>query len=252
MRPFPRIPEPSWPDMRAAGKAAAATLAHVGRQLRPGMSTADIDRLVRDHTRQLGGTPSQLGYKGFPAAVCTSRNNVVCHGIPSDTEHLEDGDIINVDVTTKLNGWHGDTSATFLVGNPPPEALHLVETTRRCRDVGIAAARLGAPLGRVGAAVEALARSEGCSVITLYGGHGIGREMHQGPFVRHTGPAVFGPVLKVGHAFTVEPMLVLGGTEVITLPDGWTVRTKDGRWSAQFEHTVLMTHDGPEILTPLV
>lgn len=250
-REFVRLPPRDWPAMRRAGKAAAATLAKVLRMARPGTSTLAIDRAVRRHTKRQGGTPSQLGYHGFPAAVCTSRNEVVCHGIPRRDAILEDGDILNIDVTTGLGGFHGDTSAMALVGRPSPEARHLVETARRARDAGIAAARLGAPLGTVGAAVEALARKEGCAVVTAYGGHGIGRKMHQAPFVRHVGPAVFGPVLQVGHAFTVEPMLVLGSPEVVTLDDDWTVVTRDGGLSAQWEHTVLMTEDGPEVLTTL-
>lgn len=236
-------------QLRRAGAAAAGTLALVGRSLRAGMSTAEIDRLVRDDTARRGGTPSQLGFHGFPAAVCTSRNHVVCHGIPSPTELLEDGDIVNVDVTTHLGGVHGDTSATFFVGTPSPEARHLVETARRCRDAGIAVVRPGGRLGDVGHAVQTLARAEGCSVVTLYGGHGIGREMHEPPFVPHTGRGGDGPTLRPGMAFTVEPMINLGGPAVDTLPDGWTVVTRDGRLSAQFEHTVLVTEEGHAVLT---
>lgn len=250
-REFVRLPPRDWPAMREAGRSAAATLARALRMARSGTSTLAIDRAVRRHTKRQGGTPSQLGYHGFPAAVCTSRNAVVCHGIPRRQDVLEVGDIVNIDVTTCLGGFHGDTSAMATVGPLSAEARHLVETTRRARDAGIAAARLGAPLGTVGAAVEALARREGCAVVTAYGGHGIGRKMHQAPFVRHVGPAEFGPVLEVGHAFTVEPMLVLGSPEVVTLEDGWTVVTRDGGLSAQWEHTVLMTEDGPEVLTPL-
>lgn len=246
---FRPISRRHWPAFRKAGRAAAATLTHVGQQLQIGWSTAQIDTMVRAHTRALGGTPSQLGYKGFPAAVCTSRNAVVCHGIPSPDEHLEDGDILNIDVTTKLGAWHGDTSRTFLIGDPSPEARHLAETATRCRDAGIRAARVGARLGEVGAAIERLAAAEGCDVVTAFGGHGIGRQMHAGPFVRHVGPREVGPILKVGHAFTVEPMLVLGSTDVRVLADGWTAVTRDGGWSAQAEHTVLMTPDGPEVTT---
>ncbi len=249
--PFVAVAPEDWPALRAAGKAAAATLEFVRSQVRAGMTTAEIDRLVRKHTAALGGRPSQLGYRGFPAAVCTSRNEVVCHGIPSDNVVLEEGDIVNIDVTTELNGWHGDTSTMVCLGTLSPEARHLVETTLRCRDIGIAAARVGHPIGRVGAAIEALARKEGCTVVTSFGGHGIGREMHLPPFVRHVGPAVLGPILQVGHAFTVEPILVLGDPRVRTLADGWTIVTEDGGWAAQWEHTVLMTEDGPEVLTRL-
>jgi methionyl aminopeptidase len=169
--------------LRRAGRASAETLAHVEDRLRAGVTTADIDRWVREHTRLLGGTPSQLGYHGFPAAVCTSRNHVVCHGIPSPAERLADGDIVNVDVTTELDGFHGDTSATFFIGRPTPEARHVVEVARRCRDAGIAAVREGARLGDIGAAVEEVARQAGCSVVVDFGGHGIGRRMHAAPHV---------------------------------------------------------------------
>lgn len=235
--------------LRRAGRAAAGTLAFVGRQLRPGMTTAEIDALVRRDTARRGGRPSQLGYHGFPAAVCTSRNEVVCHGIPSPGVVLREGDILNVDVTTELGGWHGDTSATFCIGEPSPEARHVVEVARRCRDAGVAAVRPGRPLGVVGAAIEALARAEGCTVVTEVGGHGIGRQMHLPPHVHHVGPADRGPILRPGLAFTIEPMVNLGGAAVKTLADGWTVVTVDGSLSAQFEHTVVVTADGVEVLT---
>jgi methionyl aminopeptidase len=237
--------------LRRAGQAAAATLAHVGARLRPGISTADIDRWVRDDTARRGGNPSQLGYKGFPAAACTSRNHVVCHGIPRPGERLSPGDIINVDVTTRLGGYHGDTSATFFVGRPSAEARHVVDVARRCRDAGIAAVRDGARLGDIGAAIQELARREGCSVVRELGGHGIGRVMHAPPHVSHVGERGTGPRLRAGMAFTIEPMINLGGPEVRFLDDGWTVITADGSLSAQFEHTVLVTQRGCEILTML-
>jgi methionyl aminopeptidase len=236
--------------LRLAGRAAAGTLARIGRQLRAGISTAEVDRWVREDTRRRGGTPSQLGYKGFPAAVCTSRNDVVCHGVPSASAVLADGDILNVDVTTKLDGFHGDTSATFLIGRVTPEARHVVDVSRRCRDAGIATIRDGARLGDLGAAIRDLARREGCSVVTEFGGHGIGRQMHMDPHVPHSGRAGTGLRLRAGMVLTVEPMINLGSPEIDVLPDGWTVVTRDGRWSAQFEHTVLVTKNGYEILTP--
>jgi methionyl aminopeptidase len=159
------------------------------------------------------------------------------------------GDIVNVDVTTNLNGFHGDTSATFMIGAVTPEARHVVEVARRCRDAGIAVVRDGARLGDVGAAIEALARAEGCSVVRDFGGHGIGREMHLDPHVPHTGQRGTGLRLKAGMAITIEPMVNLGTREVRTLDDGWTVVTADGRLSAQFEHTVLVTRDGYELTT---
>ena len=235
--------------MRRAGRAAAETLAAVAARIAPGVSTADIDAWVRADTRRRGGRPSQLGFEGFPAAVCTSRNAVVCHGIPSPDERLADGDIINVDVTTELDGFHGDTSATLFVGAPSAEARHVVETARRCRDAGIAAVRAGARLGDIGAAIEELAAREGCSVVREVGGHGIGRAMHQPPFVPHVGQRGAGLRLREGMAITVEPMINLGGPDVRQLDDGWTIVTADGSLSAQFEHTVLVTRGGCEILT---
>lgn len=235
--------------MLSAGRAAAATLAHVGERLHPGMSTADIDRLVRAHTRALGGRPSQLGYQGFPAAVCTSRNHVVCHGIPRDDEVLEEGDLVNVDVTTELDGFHGDTSATFLIGRASADATRIVEAARRCRDAGIAVVRDGARLGDIGAAIEEEARSLGVSVVRDIGGHGIGRRMHQAPHVAHTGKRGLGARLKAGMAITIEPMVNLGAPDVVVLDDGWTIVTRDGSLSAQFEHTLVVTRDGCAITT---
>jgi len=235
--------------MRRAGRAAAATLAFVGERVRAGIPTSKIDRWVREHTRGLGGRPSQLGYEGFPAAVCTSRNEVVCHGIPGDREVLAEGDIVNVDVTTELGGFHGDTSATLVLGDASAEARHVVDVARRCRDAGVAAVREGARLGDVGASIEALARREGCSVVREFGGHGIGRRMHMPPHVSHVGVRGAGLRLRAGMAITIEPMINLGSADVRVLEDGWTVVTVDGALSAQFEHTVLVTGEGCEVLT---
>jgi methionyl aminopeptidase len=235
--------------LRKAARVAAATLDHVGRQLRAGMTTADIDALVRRDTAARGGRPSQLGYHGFPAAVCTSRNEVVCHGIPSPHEVLEPGDIVNVDVTTNVGGFHGDTSRTFCIGDVSKEAAHVVDVARRCLRAGIAAVRHGAHLGDVGHAIATLAAREGCSVVRDFGGHGIGREMHMDPHVSHVGRPGAGLRLKAGMAFTIEPMINLGGEGVVQLEDGWRVVTADGSLSAQFEHTVLVTKGGCEVLT---
>jgi methionyl aminopeptidase len=237
--------------LRRASHAAARTLAFIGSRIAPGVATADIDRWVREDTAARGGRPSQLGYHGFPASVCTSRNHVVCHGIPRPDDVLAPGDIVNVDVTTELDGYHGDTSRTFVVGDASPEALHVVDVARRCLEAGIAVVRDGARLGDVGAAIEALAVREGCSVVREYGGHGIGRKMHLPPHVPHTGVRGAGVRLRAGMAFTIEPMVNLGGPEVRRLTDGWTVVTADGSLSAQFEHTVLVTSDGCEVLTRL-
>jgi methionyl aminopeptidase len=235
--------------MREAGKAAAATLAFVAERVRAGIATAEVDRWVRAHTADLGGTPSQLGYHGFPAAVCTSRNEVVCHGIPREDELLQDGDIVNTDITTCLGGFHGDTSATIAIGEVSSEARRVVDVARRCRDAGIAVVREGARLGDVGAAIAELAKREGCSVVREFGGHGIGRRMHMDPHVSHVGVRGSGLRLRAGMVFTIEPMINLGGEAIRMLADGWTVVTADGSLSAQFEHTVLVTRDGCEILT---
>lgn len=235
--------------MRRAGQVAARTLSWVGARLRPGMTTADIDRLVRQDTRRRGATPSQLGYHGFPAAVCTSVDDVVCHGIPSEAVALRPGAIVGVDVTSQLDGFHGDNCATFVIGEATAEARHVVEVARRCRDAGIAEVRDGARLGDIGAAIEALAMAEGCSIVREVGGHGIGRAMHQPPHVSHFGRRGTGRRLREGMAITIEPMVNLGGAAIVHDPDGWTIRTADGSLSAQFEHTVLVTKRGCEILT---
>lgn len=237
--------------MREAGRSAAQTLAAVTARVRPGMSTAEIDALVRADTAARGGVPAQLGYQGFPAAVCTSRNEVVCHGIPSPRVRLRAGDIVNVDVTTRLRGYHGDTSVTVCVGEASDEARHVVDVARRCLMAGIEAVRPGGRLGDVGAAIVALAQHEGCGVVRDYGGHGIGRRMHMDPHVSHVGRRGRGLRLRPGMAFTIEPMITLGSPHTRLLSDGWTVVTADGRWTAQFEHTVLVTPDGVEVLTAL-
>ena len=236
--------------MRRAGRAAASTLAYIAARLRPGMTTAEIDRLVRAHTDSLGGKPSQLGYHGFPAAVCVSPNDVVCHGIPSPRVILADGDIINVDITTELDGYHGDCSRTFVIGDASPDARALVELARGARDAGIAAAVPGARLGDIGAAIVRHVGGAG-GIVEAYGGHGIGRAMHMDPHVSHVGRAHTGHRIREGMAFTVEPMVNAGSAETRTDADGWTVRTADGALSAQFEHTVLIGPHGPEITTLL-
>jgi methionyl aminopeptidase len=237
--------------MHQAGRAAADTLAYVARHIRPGITTGDIDRWVREDTARRGGKPSQLGYQGFPAAVCTSRNSVVCHGIPRDDELLVDGDIVNVDVTTNLGGYHGDTSATFLVGHVDADAVRLVEAARRCRDAGIAVVRDQARIGDIGAAIAEQARKDGVSIVTELGGHGIGRQMHLPPHVHHTGTRGTGIRLRAGMALTIEPMVNQGRPEVVFLDDGWTVATADGTLSAQWEHTVIVTRTGCELTTAL-
>lgn len=234
--------------MRAAGRVARATLDAVAEHLPKFRTTADVADFVAEDTHRRGGRPSQLGYHGFPSVCCTSRNDVVCHGIPSRDEVLRRGDILNVDVTTEFGGFHGDTSRTFALGEISPELLRLVSTAERARDVGIDAIAPGKRLGEVGQAIETFVRSAGMSVVRELGGHGIGRRMHQDPHVAHH--ATPGGVrLRAGMAITIEPMVNLGGPEVVFLDDGWTVKTLDGSPSAQFEHTVLVTETGFEVLT---
>jgi len=232
-----------------AGAVAAATLREVGRRIRPGITTAQIDSWVREDTKHRGATPSQLGYHGFPAAVCTSVNEVVCHGIPSDKVVLQAGDIVNVDVTSCFNGFHGDTSATFVLGDVSPEAQRVTEAAQACLAAGIAAVVPGARLGDIAAAVMGVAARFGCGLVEAYGGHGIGRNMHMPPHVPHVGRAGCGVRLRPGMALTIEPMLTIGQPKLVTLDDGWTVVTADQTPSAQFEHTIVVTDMGVRVLT---
>lgn len=235
--------------MRVVCRLAAETLLLVGDKIRAGMTTEDIDRLVHEDTLRQGARPAPLNYKGFPKSVCTSVNNIVCHGIP-DATVLQNGDIVNVDVTHIYDGFFGDTSATFYVGTPSPEARHVVEVSRRALDIGIEQVHDGARLGDVGGAIQEYVESEGCSVVRDFVGHGIGRKFHEAPQVKHYGKRGTGDRLRRGMTFTIEPMVNLGGWEVEIDPhDQWTVRTADGTLSAQFEHTLLVTRDGCEILT---
>jgi methionyl aminopeptidase len=235
--------------MRAACQMAAETLLVVGEKLRAGMTTDEIDKLVHEDTVARGGWPAPLKYKGFPKSVCTSVNDVVCHGIPG-AEVLKDGDIVNVDVTTIYKGYHGDTSATFFVGKPDKEARHVVEVSRKALDLGIAEVKEGARLGDIGAAIQEYVESMGCSVVRDFVGHGIGRRFHEPPQVKHYGKRGTGERLRAGMIFTIEPMVNVGRYEVEVDPkDKWTVRTVDGSLSAQFEHTILVTRTGAEVLT---
>ena len=234
--------------MRIVGKMAAETLCLVGDALRVGMTTDDIDTLVREDTLRRGATCSTLGYHGYPRSVCTSVNDVVCHGIPGPRV-LERGDIVNVDITSFYGGFHGDTSATFYVGAPSAGARHVTEVSRRCLELGVAEVREGARIGDIGAAIQEYAEAEGCSVIRNIVGHGIGRKFHTAPDVPHVGRRGTGVRLKAGMVFTIEPMINLGRHEYRELDDGWTIVTKDGSLSAQFEHTLAVTTTGCEILT---
>ncbi len=235
-------------SLRRACHLAAQTLLEVGDFLRPGITTDDIDRFVHEDTVKRGARPAPLNYHGFPKSVCTSINEVVCHGIPG-ARRLKEGDIINVDVTSIYEGFHGDTSATFYVGQPSKEARHVTETARRSLELGIGVVRDGARLGDIGAVIQAYAENEGCSVVRAFVGHGIGRRFHEAPQVSHVGTKGSGLRLRTGMCFTIEPMINVGGYDVEILDDGWTVVTRDGSLSAQFEHTLVVTKDGCEVLT---
>jgi methionyl aminopeptidase len=234
--------------IRAASQMAAETLLLVGDHIRAGMTTEDINRLVHEDTIKRGGWPAPLNYHGFPKSVCTSINEVVCHGIPGPRV-LQDGDIINVDVTTIYEGYFGDTSATFLIGEVSEPARKLVETSKRCLDLAIAEVREGARLGDIGAAIQEHAESLGYSVVRAFVGHGIGKVFHEAPQVSHVGKRGSGLRLKAGMVFTIEPMINLGTFDVEVLADKWTAVTADGALSAQFEHTVVVTKSGCEVLT---
>jgi methionyl aminopeptidase len=235
--------------MRAACASAAETLLVAGDRIRAGMTTEELNVIVHEDTLARRGRPAPLNYKGFPKSVCISINDVVCHGIPDRTK-MRDGDIVNVDVTTILDGFHGDTSATFYIGTPSPEARHVTETARRALDIGIAEVRDGARLGDIGEAIQQFVEGEGCSVVRDFVGHGIGRKFHEAPQVKHYGKRGQGERIKTGMIFTIEPMVNLGRYEVVVDPtDKWTVRTADGSLSAQFEHTLVVTRTGCEVLT---
>jgi methionyl aminopeptidase len=235
--------------MRVVNRMAAETLMLVGEQIRAGMTTEDIDQIVVADTLRRGAKCAPLHYHGFPKSVCTSVNNVVCHGIPTTKQVLKDGDIINVDVTTLFNGYHGDTSATFYIGAPSREARLVTEVSRKSLELGIAEVKEGARLGDIGAAIQEFAEGNGCSVVRAFVGHGIGRKFHDEPKVSHVGKRGTGMRLRAGMIFTIEPMINAGDWDVEVLDDDWTAVTKDGSLSAQFEHTVLVTKDGCEVMT---
>jgi methionyl aminopeptidase len=234
--------------MRIAGKLAAQATVLAGEHCRPGVTTDEIDRVVHEFLCDHGAYPSTLGYKGFPKSCCTSLNEVICHGIPDSTV-IEDGDIINVDVTAFVHGVHGDTDATFCVGNVTEEARLLVERTREAMMRGIRAVAPGRPLNAIGRVIEAYAKRFGYGVVRDFTGHGIGEAFHSGLYVPHYDNPALTTIMEPGMTFTIEPMITLGTHEYEMWRDGWTVVTKDRKWTAQFEHTVLVTEDGYEILT---
>jgi len=230
-------------------KINIAVLDYVAEHIGPGVSTEEIDRWVHEETVKHGGIPAPLGYNGFPKSVCTSVNEVVCHGIPSEAQVLKEGDIVNVDVSTIYQGCFSDSSRMFCIGEVSPEKKRLVEVAKECMDRGIAMVKPWTPIGNMGHAVHQHALENGCTVVREIGGHGVGLEFHEDPWVSYTSQENTGVLMVPGMMFTIEPMVNLGDSEIFTdEEDGWTVRTRDGLPSAQWEVTVLVTEDGCEVI----
>ena len=234
--------------MRRAGRLAAETLDYITPFVVPGVTADTLNHLCHTYITERGGIPAPLNYRGFPKSICTSINHVVCHGIPSDKK-LSVGDIINIDVTTIVDGWHGDTSRMYYVGNVGIKAQKLVQNTYECLMRGIEVVRPGAHFGDIGAVIQEHAEAAGYSVVRDFCGHGLGRVFHAAPNVVHFGKRGQGPEMKPGMFFTIEPMINAGHYEVKVLSDGWTAVTRDKSLSAQFEHTIGVTEDGYEIFT---
>ncbi|MBM7788831.1 type I methionyl aminopeptidase [Tenggerimyces flavus] len=234
--------------MRIACRLAAQALEEVGRAIKPGVTTDELDQVGHDFLLAHDAYPSTLGYRGFPKSLCTSVNEVICHGIP-DARPLEDGDIVNIDITAFIGGVHGDTNATFFVGSVDEENSLLVERTKEATLRGIKAIRPGRQVNIVGRVIESFAKRFGYGVVREFTGHGIGTSFHSGLIIPHYDEPRFDTVIEAGMTFTVEPMLTLGTHEWDMWDDGWTVTTKDRSRTAQFEHTVLVTESGPELLT---
>lgn len=234
--------------MRKVGKLAGQCLRDMGALVKEGATPAQLDKACREWCARHEAIPAPLNYKGYPASLCVSVNDVVCHGIPDDRP-FKNGDIVNLDVTPILNGYHGDTNATFIVGQVPDKVKTFVQTAREAMWAGIRQVRPGNTLGDIGHAIETLVKSRGYSVVLEYCGHGIGRIFHEDPVVMHVGKPKHGIVMKAGMTFTIEPMINMGAAKCTLDEDGWTARTADHSLSAQFEHTVLVTPDGVEVLT---
>jgi len=234
--------------MHKAGRLAAETLDMITPHMVPGVTTSEIDDIIRRFTLARGGVPATIGYRGYTHSCCISINHVVCHGIPGD-KALRSGDIVNVDVTPIVDGWHGDTSRMYLIGDVPLKAKRLVDITYDCLMVGIEAAKPGNHLGDIGHAIQQLAEKHRYGVVRDFCGHGVGRLFHDAPEVVHIGRPGTGPQLKPGMIFTIEPMINIGRPDVKLLDDGWTAVTRDRSLSAQFEHSIGITEDGCEIFT---
>jgi len=241
--------EPDIEAIKRAGSLALETLRLVEEQIKPGLKTDDINTLVHEFTIQQGAVPAPLNYRGFPKSVCVSVNEVICHGIPGERE-LREGDIVNVDITTILNGYFADANKTFFVGSPGPDARKIVTVARECLRLGREKVRPGNTIGDIGFAIQQYAEGQGCSVVREFVGHGVGYEFHESPQVPHFGRKGDGPTLVPGMVFTIEPMINLGERYLRVLDDDWTAVTRDGSLSAQFEQTILVTDDGYESLTP--
>ena len=235
--------------MRVAGKLAAQVLEMIGDHAKPGITTDELDKICHEYiVNAQNAIPAPLNYKGFPKSICTSVNHVVCHGIPGEKK-LKDGDIINIDVTVIKDDFHGDTSKMFFIGNPSIKAKRLVDTTYDCLKLGISMVQPGMRLGDIGNAIQKLAENSNYSVVREYCGHGIGRGFHEDPQVLHYGEPGTGIELVEGMTFTIEPMINAGNRQVKLLPDNWTVVSRDRSLSAQWEHTLLVTKNGVEVLT---
>lgn len=234
--------------IRESAMLVAKTLEMLGGHVRPGVSTAELDRLAEDFIRSQGARPAFKGYRGFPATICPSINDEVVHAIPGE-RRLKEGDVISIDVGVEKNGYFGDAARTFTVGEPTPEIRRLLDVTREALEKGIEQARAGKRVGDISHAIQSHVEKNGFSVVRELVGHGIGRAMHEEPNVPNYGPPDRGPRLMAGQVIAIEPMVNIGGPEVVTQPDGWTVVTKDGSLSAHFEHTVVVGEQGPEILS---
>jgi methionyl aminopeptidase len=234
--------------MRRAGRMAAEVLAAVGAAVGPGVTTDALDVICHEECLARGAYPSPLNYHGYPKSVCTSVNEVICHGIP-DSRPLADGDIVNIDVTVFVDGVHGDTNATYPVGRVDPESARLIDATRTCLELGIAAVRPGRPVSDIGRAIESHAHSGGFGVVRAFVGHGVGTVFHNGLVIPHFYDPTDDTVMEPGMTFTIEPMITAGAWQHRMWDDGWTAVTVDGRRTAQFEHTILVTEDGADVLT---
>ncbi|MEB3160604.1 MAG: type I methionyl aminopeptidase [Synechocystis sp.] len=235
--------------MRRAGQLAAELLDYLAPLVQPGVTTLELNDEAERWTLARGAVSAPLGYNGFPKSICTSVNEVICHGIPHRKQVLKEGDIINIDVTPIVDGYHGDSSRTFFVGTPSPVAEKLVKVTEECLHLGIAAVRPGGKIGDIGAAIQTYAEAHGFSVVRDFVGHGISQIFHTAPQIPHFGTAGKGKRLRPGMVFTIEPMINEGTWEAVLQKDGWTAKTKDGKLSAQFEHTIAVTEEGVDILT---